>query len=76
MYVNKYNILFLRNFLCLLNDNLGSPRLRMCLFLYLKISTSDLVPQGVLAAIPVVEDEVGEEGLESEPGVSWGFFSA
>lgn len=35
-----------------------------------------MIPQGVLEAIPLVEDEVGEEGLEPEPGMNWGFFSA
>ena len=82
MYVNKYSILFLRNFLCLLNDNLGYPRLQVFPYsLYMsrtafEIRTSDIVPQGVLAGIPLVEIEVGEEGLEPEPGVNWGFFSA
>ena len=82
MYVNKYNSLFLRNFLCLLNDNLGYPRLQVFPYsLYMsrtafEISTSDIVPQGVLAGIPLVEIEVGEEGLEPEAGVNWGFFSA
>ena len=82
MYVNKYNSLFLRNFLCLLNDNLRYPRLQVFPYsLYLsrtafEISTRDIVPQGVLAGIPLVEIEVGEEGLEPEAGVNWGFFSA